>query len=47
LGKGKGEVAARLAGIFDNDEAKTGDYMDALGNIFKSRKYDGKEAKRI
>jgi hypothetical protein len=47
LGKGKGEINARLSGIFEHDELHTGEYMDSLGNMFKSRKYDIKDMKRI
>ena len=46
-GKGKGEAVARLTGIFDQDELHTGEYLDSMGNVFRSKKYDVKEIKRI
>lgn len=45
--KGRGEINARLSGMFDHDELLAGEYMDSLGNVFKSRKYDLKDVKRI
>jgi len=47
LGKGPGEINARLTGMFDDDEVLSGEYIDALGNKFKSKKYDTKDVKRI
>jgi len=47
MAKGKGEISARLSGMFDHDELFTGEYMDSLGNVFKSRKYDLKDVRRI
>jgi hypothetical protein len=47
LVKGQGETNARLIGAFDDDELQSGQYMDALGNTFKSMKYNTKDVARI
>lgn len=45
--KGDYDNVARLSGVFKEDELLTGEYIDSVGNVFTSKKFDEREANRI
>ena len=47
LVKGNYDSVARLSGDFKEDELLTGDYIDSVGNVFASKKFDERETSRI